>query len=304
MKPSNSSAGTLQGAVTSAVVTKKSSSVRNGFLWRAWHYAHAIEWRLFHRFEWSLLRESGVAVSDKTRQQIWRQPAEAEDWVNLTRFIDPTEEVFLIDVGANVGDFTARAQEEYPDLRAVCFEPIGSNFQALQRQFGDSKDVKIYKAAVSNENTQANMFVGRSNTLCSLEKYSDEGNHAYGVDDGSYNVTEAVECRTLDSFGLDPAGRRVLLKVDVQGHEEKMLEGAAETLRKVDVAIVECTFANEYEGLPPSFAGVVSKLATAGLYPVIFQEYGRLWSTYAFERDVIFVRQPLLKKIWYTNYRA
>lgn len=304
MQPSNSSAGTFQGSVASADVRKKTISVQGSFLWRAWHYAHAIESRLLNLLEWSRLRKSGIPVSDKTRQEIWRKPAEAEDWVNLTRFIEPSEQVFLIDVGANVGDFTARAREEYPNLRAVCFEPVGSNFQALQGKFGSSEEVAIHQAAVSNANTQGTMYVGSSNSLCSLEKYSDEGNHAYGVDDDSYKVTETIECRTLDSFQLDPAGRRVLLKVDVQGHEEKMLDGAAETLRKVDVAIVECTFANEYEGLPPSFAGVVSRLATAGLYPVVFQDYGRSFSTYAFERDVIFVRQPLLKNIWYTNYGA
>lgn len=303
MQPSNSSAGTFQGTVTS-VGTRSKSAAGRGFLWGIWHYAHAIESRLSHLFEWSLLRKAGIPVSDKTRREIWSKPAEAEDWVNLTRFLPPSEEVFLIDVGANVGDFTTRAREEYPDLRAVCFEPVGSNFAALTNKFGGNEEVTIHNAAVSNENTQATMYVGRSNSLCSLEKYSEEGNHAYGVGDDSYRITETIDCRTLDSFALDPAGRRVLLKVDVQGHEEKMLDGAAETLRKVDVAIIECTFANEYEGLPPSFAGVVSRLAVAGLYPVVFQDYGRSWSTYAFERDVIFVRQPLLKNIWYSSYGA
>jgi len=42
----------------------------------------------------------------------------------------------------------------------------------------------------------------------------------------------------------------------------------------VDVAIIECSFANEYEGIPPSFASVTQKLAAAGLYPVIFQDTG------------------------------
>ena len=273
-----------------------------GVLWRTWHYAHAIESRLLQRFEWSLLRKAGIKVSDKTRREIWRRPGESEDWVNLTRFISPSERVFLIDVGANVGDFTARASEEYPNLQAVCFEPVTSNFEALQRKFDGNDAVTIHNSALSNENVQAKMYVGRSNALCSLEKYSSEGDHAYGISDRSYALTETVHCRTLDSFALDPGGRRVLMKVDVQGHEEKTLAGATATLSLVDVAIIECSFANEYEDIPPSFASVVHRLAAAGLYPVIFQEYGRTWSTYAFERDVIFVREPLLKNIWYSNY--
>jgi FkbM family methyltransferase len=220
--------------------------------------------------------------------------------VNLTRFISPSERVSLIDVGANVGDFTASASEECPNLQAVCFEPVTSTFEALQRKFDGNGAVTIHNSALSNENVQAKMYVGRSNVLCSLEKYSSEGDHAYGISDSS--LTETVYCRTLDSFALDPGGRRVLMKVDVLGHEEKTLAGATATLSLVDVAIIECSFANEYEDIPPSFASVIHSLAAAGPYPVIFQEYGRTWSTYAFERDLIFVREPLLKNICYSNY--
>ncbi len=278
------------------------SRVQKNVLWWAWHYAHAIEGRLFQRLEWSLLRKAGVPVSDWVGREIWRRPGESEDWVNLARFIHPAEPVYLIDVGANVGDFTARAMQEYPNLRAACFEPAASNFEKLKKRFGNQSAVALHRVAASDEDTTATMFVGRSNTLFSLEKYGGEANNAYGIADGSDAETETIDCRRLDGFKLEPGERTVLLKVDVQGHEEKALDGALEVLPTVDVAIIECSFANEYEGIPPSFAGVTRRLAAAGLYPVIFQDYGREWSGYAFERDVIFVRERLLKNIWYVNY--
>jgi FkbM family methyltransferase len=273
-----------------------------GLLWRAWHYAHAVEGRLLQRWEWSLLRKAGIPVSDKTKDEIWRSPGESEDWVNLARFLNPSDPIYLIDVGANTGDFTVRAQQEYADLRVVGFEPVASNFAALQKRFAGNSSVTMHNVAASNEAGQTRIYIGRSNSLFSLEKYTSEGDTAYGIGDSSYAETETIECRTLDSFALDPQDRKVLLKVDVQGHEESALDGATATLRLVDVAIIECSFANEYQGRPPSFAGVVRRLAAAGLYPVVFQDYGRTWSTYAFERDVIFVRENLLKNLWYVNY--
>lgn len=144
--------------------------------------------------------------------------------------------------------------------------------------------------------------MGRSDTLFSLERYDVDANRAFGIGDASYSDTGTTDCRRLDSFKLEPGERCVLLKADVQGHEEKALAGAIAVLSMVDVAIIECSFANEYEGVPPSFAGVTHGLATAGLYPVIFQVYGRESSGYAFERDVIFVRECLLKNIWYASY--
>jgi FkbM family methyltransferase len=276
--------------------------VQRGFLFQAWHYAHAIEVRLFQRVEWSLLRKAGIPMSDQLRREIWRRPGESEDWINLARFIPPGEAVFLIDVGANVGNFTARAKQEYRDLRAACFEPASANFQKLARRFSNDTSIALYQIAASDENTTATMYTGRSDTLFSLERYDDEANREYGISDASYAVTETVACRRLDNFNLEPGERRVLLKVDVQGHEEKALVGAAGVLPMVDVVIIECSFANEYKNISPSFAGVTQKLATAGLYPVIFQDYGRSASAYAFERDVIFVREHLLKNIWYKNY--
>ena len=276
--------------------------MQRGVLWRARHYAHAIECRLFQRLEWSLLRKAGIPVSDRLGREIWRRPGDSEDWVNLARFISPAEPVFLIDVGANVGDFTARALQEYPNLQAVCFEPATSNFEKLKRRFGGNSAVTIHQVAASNQDASATMYIGRSDRLFSLEKYTGEADLAYGIGSTSYADTETIDCRRLDSFNLEPSERCVLLKVDVQGHEEKALAGASALLSKVDVAIIECSFANEYEGLLPSFAGVTQKFAAAGLYPVIFQLYGDSWSNYAFERDVIFVRERLLKNIWFKNY--
>lgn len=273
-----------------------------GLLGKAWHYSHAIEVRLFQRLEWSLLRKGGIPVSDRLGKEIWKRPGDSEDWVNLARFLSPAEPVFLIDVGANVGDFTARALQEYPNLRAVCFEPATSNFEVLARRFGNNSAVILHQVAASNEATTAALHLGQHNTLFSLEKYTSEAGQAYGVGDASRVGTETIHCCRLDNFNLEPGERSVLLKVDVQGHEQKALNGASGLLPKVDVAIIECSFANEYDGQPPSFASVTDELARAGLYPVIFQDYGRGWSNYAFERDVIFVRESLLKNIWLANY--
>jgi hypothetical protein len=43
-------------------------------------------------------------------------------------------------------------------------------------------------------------------------------------------------------------------------------------------------------------------LSECGLYPIVFQDYGRVVSNYAFERDVLFVKRELLSKIWFRNY--
>jgi FkbM family methyltransferase len=276
--------------------------VLEGFLSKAWHYAHALDVRLFQQIEWNALRKSGIPVTDALRKEIWQHPSESEDWINLARFLSPSESIFLIDVGANVGNFTARAMAVYPDLQAMCIEPAQANFTRLAKRFEGNRAVTLHQAAASDQPSTSRMYIGRSDSLFSLEKYTPEGDKAFNIRDGSYAATEEIVCETLDSIRMDPGQRTVLLKIDVQGHEEKALAGASKVLPMVDVAIIECSFANEYEGVPPSFAGVTQKLAAAGLYPIVFQDYGRRASSYAVERDVIFAREDRLKKIWYSSY--
>ena len=65
--------------------------------------------------------------------RIMRRPADAEDWVHLLRFIGPEEPVFLVDVGAHVGNFTADFLVCYKDCAAVCLEPARETFERLAR---------------------------------------------------------------------------------------------------------------------------------------------------------------------------
>src|SRR5690242_20431333 len=41
--------------------------------------------------------------------------------------------LWLLDVGANVGDVTKAALETYPDCKAICFEPVAETFDTLKR---------------------------------------------------------------------------------------------------------------------------------------------------------------------------
>jgi FkbM family methyltransferase len=271
-------------------------------LQKAWHYAHGIEIRLLQRLEWNALRAEGVPVSDRVGKEIWRKPGESEDWINLARFIHPHEPVFLIDVGANVGKFTARAMEEYRDIQSVCFEPAKSTCEQLSKRFGKNRNVAIYPFAASDQDGTATLFLGPESTMFSLEKMTEAADSFYHMGDAA--ATETICCRRLDSFGFNPKGRKVLLKMDVQGHEEKALVGAVELLRRVDVVIIECSFANEWKGKSPSFAGITRHLADAGLYPIVFQDVLRACSSYPFERDVIFVRENLLSRIWLKTAEA
>ncbi len=259
------------------------------------HYAHALESRLFQLQELSLLRAEGVHFPRHFYKTLWKSPGKTEDWVNLARFLKPSERVFLIDIGANVGEFTADFLALYDRGTSVCFEPVQATFGLLSQRFSTNSRVGMHRCALSDADGAATIFLHADNTLCTLGQYTEEANAFYNT---VTQPSEETPCRRLDRFSFDTDGAKLLVKIDVQGFESEVIRGAMDTLKRADVVLLECSFANEYASKEPSFAPVCGMLRECDLYPIVFQDYGRSLSNYAFERDVIFVKRALLDEIW------
>jgi FkbM family methyltransferase len=268
-----------------------------------WHYSHAIETRFFQFYELYLLKASGLSFPKEIIKEIMLRPGQSEDWVQIARFLDPNDHVLLIDIGSNVGNFTEDFFRLYKNSRSICFEPVKKNYDSLCARFHGDDRVECRNYALSDFNGKSFIYTGRSESLCSMEKYSDEGNSAYKVSEASYEEIEEISCRRLDEIDISiPRDAKIFIKIDVQGHETQVVKGGILFCEKSDVILIECSFANEYSGIDPSFSAIAGMLQEKKIFPIVFQEYGRSASNYAFERDVIFVRESLLKRIWFDHY--
>lgn len=262
---------------------------------KLFHYLHALERRFFQLFELSILRRYGVELGSSFGWKVWKNPSQTEDWVNLARFLRPGDKVLLLDIGANVGDFTADFLSIYRDSQSVCFEPVSSTFAQLATRFRDDQRVEMHQCAISDFDGNAEMHLEADSTLCSLTEFTRDAKAAYLV--GSRQL-EQVKCTRLDSFPYRKGMERLFVKIDVQGFEIEAIRGAMQTLAGADAVMLECSFADEYEGKEPSFSLACALLRECELYPIVFQDYGRVLSNYAFERDVLFVKRELLDRIW------
>ncbi|MCB0862220.1 MAG: FkbM family methyltransferase [Solirubrobacterales bacterium] len=90
--------------------------------------------------------------------------------------------------------------------------------------------------------------------------------------------TIEVPVSTLDDETSRPLARPALLKMDVQGFELDALRGATATLEEVDVALIECSFVELYEG--QALAGEVVNFMTEagftldGVYEIAYSADG------------------------------
>ncbi|MGE5490048.1 MAG: FkbM family methyltransferase [Actinomycetota bacterium] len=259
------------------------------------HYAHAAERRASLVCELGRAARLGKTLPARITGRVLRQPHAYEDKILLLRLLDPSAENLLIDVGGNTGYWCESFLEFFPKSRVVAFEPLEPEFEAYRRRFKNASGITVHNVGLSDRSEVAPMHVADNSAHSSLHR------HVNGV---SVPLAESgggrdVRLETLDSFRLGslPAARK-LLKIDVQGHELNVLRGATETLPHIDVALVECSFLPQYEGVVPSFAQVTALLREFDIYPVMFRDYGVSLGPHAWERDVIFCRQELLDLVW------
>jgi FkbM family methyltransferase len=178
---------------------------------------------------------------------------EPEFW--LIPFLCDRQHV-AIDIGANMGEFAflmARHAE-----RVVAFEPNRDLWPALRRLLGNG--VRLESAALSSAPGNASFRYLEDNTgVATVETrnpLSMIGNHAE-------IRTRTVELRTLDSFDLD---RVSFIKIDVEGHEEAVIEGAIETLRRNRPSLLIESEDRHNKGAPGRLAARLAVLGYCGLY--------------------------------------
>ncbi len=176
-----------------------------------------------------------------------------------------------LDVGANKGLYTYFCRRHASHVYAVEAHPVLA--KQLERSFG--KGVTVLNLALSNAPGTANIYVpvmgGREvDTRGSLESSAADGAEVNSIE---------VSCKTIDELNLQNVG---FMKIDVEGHELSVLEGAREFLqRERPNVLVEV----EERHRAGAIAGVFGLLAQAG-YEGYFLEGNELRSVSEFSLDV------------------
>jgi FkbM family methyltransferase len=171
----------------------------------------------------------GLGAIPKFRLAVSKRLTEYEQWLIHSQCNSPLHEAlcalggpdsFFLDVGANVGSILCACLAK--GSLAAGIEPVPSNF------------IQLVASITANGFDKAYLFnIGASN-YDHLGAIVEQGPNSYVVPDGDHQYVVLLKLDTLFDACLDrlSEGKRLIIKVDVEGHEPEVFGGAENILTR------------------------------------------------------------------------
>ena len=130
----------------------------------------------------------------------------------------------VFDVGANVGQSAEHYLRALPKATIYCFEPIAETFEKLQSRFSRNRRVLPFHLALGSSTRDAKMLTDGASDMFRI---SDDG-------------TETVHVCSLDDFCSHHEIENIdYLKIDTEGYELQVLQGAERLLQSGMIRFIE-----------------------------------------------------------------
>lgn len=135
----------------------------------------------------------------------------------------------IIDVGSRKGKWIGAFVRDFPNANFECFEAIPDTFAVLESRFQKYDNVNCYNYAVSNTTGNTEFYID-------LQRAGWSGLKQHTNIESNYKKID-IKSTKLDDFNFNPT----MIKIDTEGAELLVLEGAETTLDFTDVVYFECS---------------------------------------------------------------
>ena len=204
----------------------------------------------------------------------------------------------IIDIGANIGQFAMTTRIYGFQGNIISFEPLTSAYiQLLENSLKDKKWLIHERCALGSEDGISIINVSANSVSSSLLPM--HSNHLNAAPSSVYISQEEILVRTLDhclsSYDIDL--RKTFLKIDAQGFESQVINGAKNSLSHVTGVLCELSLVELYDG-QKDWQHIINSFLSLGysVWSIIpgfaDQQSGRLLQV-----DVVFVRSELINNL-------
>lgn len=153
----------------------------------------------------------------------------------------------VIDLGANVGQFALAAANLFNIARIYSIEPDPRTAEQLRANLKGIKWSEVFVVAVGDTVGEAEFHVNKDCQVSSLLPLGRDRQRAFPRSTVAERIH--VPVTTLDILFKDrQLDAPILLKIDVQGFEDRVILGGTKFLQGVQWIVMEVSFADLYEG--------------------------------------------------------
>ncbi len=192
----------------------------------------------------------------------------------------------VIDVGANTGQFSKEISRLFPSAKFYCFEPLPDPFAALSAWAKTQNGrVMCFNLAIGDKEDKMEMFLHEDHTPSSsllVTTKLNEQHYPFTKKQKLVSVRQATLDTALDEVGAELSGE-ILIKLDVQGYEDRVIAGGGRSFAKASGCILEVCLDTLYEG-QAEFLGLLTMLDAIG-----YEYVGNLDQVYGADGHCIFL---------------
>jgi len=150
---------------------------------------------------------------------------------DVQRFCGSKSQKVIFDVGANRGQTALFLSPYFSRAKIYAFEPVKETYQKLVFAVRGQPRILTFNQALGNCEGSKEIHLYGNDEMCSLGK----------GDPKECTGTETVSVSTLDRFVLNVGIENIeVLKIDVEGYERSVLEGARSLLTEGRIHFIFC----------------------------------------------------------------
>jgi FkbM family methyltransferase len=217
----------------------------------------------------------------------------------------------IFDVGANAGQSIERFINLFKndDLNIYSFEPTPKLFEILKNKYNSKKNIKIFQSALNDKIIKSKFFsyeYDKVNSFTQIDKNSKFNKFLSLKNKDFLNLETQIEVQTntIDNVVNEQNIDNIdVLKIDIQGNEDKVLEGSKILLKsnKIKLIELELILGFGYQR-QMSFFDIEKVLNPFGYRLIAIDNASNVirWSIY--QVNLIYVNLELFDKIKHLHY--
>ena len=169
----------------------------------------------------------------------------------------------ILDIGANNGEFAEFLSSYFDARRTIAIEPLPACAARIRQRENQIRNLTVFECAASDRDGRETLFENAYAPASSLLPVGEISAREFPQTASCQKKMEVAVHRLDDLIDPNALERAVLIKIDVQGLEDKVIRGGARTFQAARFVLIEMSFVPMYDG-QPLFEEVHDLLADIG----------------------------------------